>query len=440
MPSSYTGSPTALELPSPAPAPGALPIVSRPSDGDDLDAASVEQMAKVGVDFIAHVQSAARIEVPQTPSPTAGVSRAFTSVTHTGPGSGTVKPSAGTSLFGHRYRVEITTAGGLGVGAFKLSLDGGLTFGAITAIPGGGVWVDASDVTLTFAGTFTLADTYDFRGCDTPLHLWQAADGKARELIDHNGYALAKVSSFREDWSHGIDDVFAPGSTAAYFPGYARWQYTLSTDTPDPAMSLVQPASDGLGNFSTLLCETVGATVLQRTSIFGKQAVVTFGATSNAVAEFEAAVRVPGGGADSTIWIGLNNDGLFRESVGQVFLAFKATTGGNWFARIVSQTTLHLNADTGIGPSTGPGADYQLLRIEWYGPESTVGAAMGGVHVVRFLIDGEQAAYAELATGDLSGLGRAAANAENDATGNDDSIELGPISWAVNWFNNPTKI
>lgn len=50
MASNYTGDPTAAESPSPAPSPGALPIVSLPADGDSLDAASVEQAFKTAAD------------------------------------------------------------------------------------------------------------------------------------------------------------------------------------------------------------------------------------------------------------------------------------------------------------------------------------------------------------------------------------------------------
>lgn len=58
-------------------------------------------------------------------------------------------------------QVAITTAGALGVGGFKYSLDGGKTFSAALAIPASGVYTIAGKgVVLTFAGTFTAGDIY----------------------------------------------------------------------------------------------------------------------------------------------------------------------------------------------------------------------------------------------------------------------------------------
>jgi hypothetical protein len=59
--------------------------------------------------------------------------------------------------------LTITTAGALGTAVFTSSVDGGNNTGAPIATPGGGVYAIANTgVVLTFAGAFTLADTYSF--------------------------------------------------------------------------------------------------------------------------------------------------------------------------------------------------------------------------------------------------------------------------------------
>lgn len=56
MSTQYTGNPTATQAPGPTPGNGNYPIVVLPADGDDLDAASVEQAWKESADFIAFLQ------------------------------------------------------------------------------------------------------------------------------------------------------------------------------------------------------------------------------------------------------------------------------------------------------------------------------------------------------------------------------------------------
>jgi hypothetical protein len=57
--------------------------------------------------------------------------------------------------------VEVLTSGGLGVGAYRYSLDGGNNWSGSLAIPAGGKYViPSTGVVLTFAGTFTAGDVY----------------------------------------------------------------------------------------------------------------------------------------------------------------------------------------------------------------------------------------------------------------------------------------
>lgn len=98
----------------------------------------------------------------------------FSSVTHAGAGTGTVTPS-GTNTGGLSIVVKIIGSGGLGVGTFQWSADGGTTFGATTTIPGGAIYTDsASGIIITFAGTFTATDTYSFSSYGQLTLSWQS--------------------------------------------------------------------------------------------------------------------------------------------------------------------------------------------------------------------------------------------------------------------------
>lgn len=60
-------------------------------------------------------------------------------------------------------QIEIQTSGGLGVGAFVYSLDGGNNASAVIAIPADGIYpIPGTGLVLTFADTFTAGDLYTF--------------------------------------------------------------------------------------------------------------------------------------------------------------------------------------------------------------------------------------------------------------------------------------
>jgi hypothetical protein len=89
-------------------------------------------------------------------------------VTRVGSGTATLLDGSSHSpVDAYDIRVEVTTEGALGVGAFRYSLDGGNNFSGALLIPAGGKFViPNTGVVLTFAGTFTLGDVYT--GVTTP--------------------------------------------------------------------------------------------------------------------------------------------------------------------------------------------------------------------------------------------------------------------------------
>lgn len=125
----------------------------------------------------------------------------FTIVTHTGTGTGTVTPS-GNCGTNNIYFILIVTSGGLGVGQFKLSVDGGLNYGATLTIPGGGIYQDPVNlITLTFTGSFITQDVYWFKPLYSPLEVFIDHQNNTHALADHTGFPMGRRTEIREEWS-----------------------------------------------------------------------------------------------------------------------------------------------------------------------------------------------------------------------------------------------
>jgi hypothetical protein len=89
-------------------------------------------------------------------------------ITRTGTGTATLLDgSTHSPVDAYDIRVEVMTAGALGAGAFRYSLDGANTFSGTILIPAGGKFViPNTGIVLTFSGTFVLGDIYT--GVATP--------------------------------------------------------------------------------------------------------------------------------------------------------------------------------------------------------------------------------------------------------------------------------
>lgn len=438
MPYNYDGDENATEAPSAAPGPGVVPTASAPADSDPRNADSVRQMAKVSADFTAYIQKSVRLDNPQTPSTTAGIGRMFTNVAHSGAGTGTVKPTGGIACYGYRYVFLITLAGAVGVAKFKVSTDGGKTYGAEQTTAAS--YTDGSGVTVDFVGTFVLDDTYKFRGTDTPLAMWHDQSGHAREVIDHSGFLNGQVTTFREDWAIEPTTAFAAGSTGVLYPGHNRWKYTLgNASTADPTMALQVPNSDMLGNFNTVLV-TGGDDAPTVNGMATSRPVCRVGGSSTACAWMQALVREPVGGTQA-VDIGFSGGtvaGLGASNSDHV--CFGHASGANWFARVADAVGSATSVDTGIAPNTGAAADWQLLRIELYGASTPLGVALGGA-VLRFLIDGVQVAiFVNDARTPDGTLCVAWGQFDPGASPTANQLEMGPITYGVNWLDDPVRM
>ena len=105
----------------------------------------------------------------------------FSDVTQTGTGSGTVTPSG--TVLAYSWAVLITLAGALGVAKYKVSKDGGSTYGSELTTPGGGTaGPDADGLVLDFASTFELDDLYSFASPGTSI-ITQGTDEESDENV-----------------------------------------------------------------------------------------------------------------------------------------------------------------------------------------------------------------------------------------------------------------
>ncbi len=355
------------------------------------------------LDYIAYLIKVARIW-PATPF---GTNSLWSPVTHAGTGTGAVTPqNVGYTLSsGANYVVLITVGGAVGTAKFKLSSDGGVTYGAETLTAAN---VTVSGVPLSFSGTFVANDTYQFYPSLTPL--WQYVDGGGllRHMIDHNGLDTDRVCRVREEWLAGT------------FTGVPMWSYVvvgagaaafLSADQTHPCMAL--RLSPG-GTFNDL----ARVMTSQQPFILAPNTVGVF--------QFEAWLNADNNKAD--YWIGISNGGPFSGSTG-LFCVSKLAADTTWKLRYgdaFGQST----ADTTVAPATAAGTR-NLIRLELHGSATPLGAAFGAVNVglvivnnvVRNVIAGGSGATAVPATNSLNIVLQAGCS----VAGNTGSLGLGPL-------------
>jgi hypothetical protein len=118
-------------------------------------------------------------------------------------GSGPAVTQASSPVDAYDVIVEITTAGGLGVGAFIYSVDGGNNVSPNIAIPGSGVYtIPGTGLVLTFAGTFVDDDTYSFTSVPAAF------------TVSDVNTALDFIGAQSVEWDH-VHIVGAPATAAA---------------------------------------------------------------------------------------------------------------------------------------------------------------------------------------------------------------------------------
>jgi hypothetical protein len=243
--------------------------------------------------FTTHKELVNNLTATEDPNLSVGVN-GFSLVTHTGLGTGTIVPS-GNCGTNNIYFILISTSGGLGVGQFRLSYDGGLTYSSPITIPGGGVYQDPNTfLTLTFAGLFVIQDVYWFKPLFSPLEVFKDNQLQAHSLVDHSGFPMGRRTEIREEW---LDP-------AGFATSSSKWE-TSVTGAGFTAGILDAGSAGGtsqLYNFPTTTFKVESDTnlasdkyfALTRAKIFYPQTLNVLDTTSinsafiNSVVEFEA--------------------------------------------------------------------------------------------------------------------------------------------------------
>ena len=355
MASPYTGVPTSTQTPAPAPAPGAIPIVSIPAGTDALSIESITQWAKVSADYFAHIQSAVRLDVPIV----AAAGSAFTTVVHTGAGTGTLAPSGSVRIStGTRIVVKIIASGASGAATFATSMDGGNTYGG-TQTTAASMTDATSGITFAFTGNFVLSDTYAFRSGYTPQATWGDAAGNPRYIVDHNGFPTSYgLQEFFDQW------LWLPGSANSFFATL------LGTGS---ALGLQSPASSYNSRFLQITPSSTAGIANQTQAYTSFLFIPT--SSMSLVAEFDVGMNAAAAGATSnTSWFfgfDLANDPLGADTnlVGLV-KRYNSTVWG-FLSGNGSTTGVTL---TGISPTLGSGLPVDRIRIELHGSASAYGA------------------------------------------------------------------
>jgi hypothetical protein len=355
--SNYTANKDAVQSPSPAPAPRAVPIISIPGGDVVRTIESITQQMKAKADFLGHIQSAVGLDVPVLNSGTSG----FTAPSYSAFG-GTVAPTGGVHIAdGTRFVIQIQLGGAVGVATFKTSIDGGNTYGALQTTSAS--MTDAtSGITLAFAGTLTAAGTATFRSAFTPLAEWRNSGGSLRSIIDHNGYPTGRRSEFREEWANSLG---SQSVTANPITNNPKWQVTIAnsatlalagTTTTYPAQTIQLSATSAASS----KCSLATANALFSSS----------GTLHSIVVEFELALGLAAV-AGQAAHFGIGNNADFSSSVSYAW--FRVSGTGHWLCETAAGGAA-TSVDSGVTPVVGSDpSGGQLFRVELHGSASPYG-------------------------------------------------------------------
>jgi hypothetical protein len=345
MASSYVSNPLATQSPSPAPAPGVLPVISIPAGTDAPTIESITQEMKCNTDFIGHIQSAAKLETKVAP---ANTDTNFSAVTYTSFG-GTVTPTGSASTAaGGRFVIQIQTGGAVATATFKSSLDGGNTYGALQTTAAS--MTDAtSGLTLAFAGTFTANGTAAFRGAYTPQARWVDLNGNTRFQFDHNGYPMMMgINQVVEPW------VFTPAASGSI------WSQTLSTG----AAQAVQSPSANYNTRYLLITPSTGATSTSYSLGFSPALFFANAAMNSVVLEFEFGVNAAGAGSSSntSFFVGFDAGTTPMGGDNQIAMMYKPYLSPNYAVAIGNGGSGFVQA--GSSPATVPSSNPNSIPVD----------------------------------------------------------------------------
>jgi hypothetical protein len=432
MPSGYNGAvipPPGQD--SPTPQPGFLPTLQLPVDADGGSSASLYQPFKSLADFVAYLQSVALYRPPLVNGAVPG----FTGVTQVGVGAGTVTPTAASPTVGQNASwgrdvvITISTGGAAGGAArFKWSNDGGINYGGAQALPAGNYTDGTSGITVTFAGNFTLNDTYAFEATCCPLAQFADIGGNVRSVIDYNGY-LQPADGFVESWMGANiipganTDIIAVAGTNGAIMG-SRWVAakpngtgTVKPQLPTasyPCESMLVTPSNAAADNTILAAQYIGLNP-NMVLVASWDLLLTAVGVNKIFSKHGFWSSAPLTGASDQI--------LFA----------KDTTDTNWQIVTRKAAGLVTSVDSGVPPVANT---YQRFKIAYHGTSTTLGAALG-VAVALFFINETLVGYYLSSGGALPTaftnmqFGVSVACTTNGAT---DGAQLGHCQVAFNRF------
>lgn len=359
MANNVTSNPSSTKSPSPAPGPGVLPIQSIPAPTDVRTIESITQAMEVTSDFVGHVQSSVRLDVPVLNATGSG----FTSVTASSTPAlgGTVTPSGSVHIAdGTRFVIQIQTGGATGTATFKTSVDGGNTYGALQTTAAS--MTDAtSGITLAFSGTFNSGGTATFRSAFTPVMAWVDSAGNIRGITDHNGYLRRRGQrQFYMDWTElGFGSIIGSASNTVGRLGYsqpASWQTQATTS------SVTMPG----GGYLSLIANNIANATTAR---YYTPAIVSPASSLSLVLEFDILLS----STSNFDWkIGLVNSASSATgtpSGSERGFALCKQSADTTYQLLTSNGSSFTKTNTGITPS----ASADRITIEFYGSGSPYG-------------------------------------------------------------------
>ena len=196
----------------PAPAPHAV-VLAKITTGGVLGVSQVA-FSVDGAAYGTPVPTAATVIVPGAfvtlamPAGTYVLNEVYTAAIDntliTQSGGGPLPTRTASPVDGYDVRAAMVLGGALGVATFKYSTDGGDNYSGETLVPGTGRFgIPGTGVMLTFAGTFTTGDTYQFA---TTAPSYSTVEAQA---------ALDALIADQSDWTH-VHVVGAPANAAGF--------------------------------------------------------------------------------------------------------------------------------------------------------------------------------------------------------------------------------
>ncbi len=321
-----------------------------------------------------------------SPSQTNSTPSAVT-VTRIGTSTGTLATTASTPKDDYQVTVEITQAGGRGVGAFIYTLDGGDVYSDEIAIPSGGTYT-LSTAGLVFVfdtGTFDDGDTFAFTTTAPTSSLSQvmaavdvALAAKTFEYL-HIVHTPAPASSAVAQPSGSPPVVGVTGTPAGYYDlvikittgglrGTAEFDWSLDGGATWEAEEVTTAATVALG--STGLTATFAATeytVGAVTQPSGTPPVV--GLTGTPLGAYDLVVKITLGGVRGTAEFDWSNDGgATWEATGVVTGATVALTGSGLTATFATGTYVLNDEYTAESTAPDPYVDEDEYTFNTYAP------------------------------------------------------------------------